>query len=317
MRHSGQGGLSDAGQRAVEAYARRIHERESWSAPTIRNYLSDIRLFAQWCERSWGEGREESSQFDPAAVTTPTLTEYRSHLKVVLGLGPTTINRHLVSFKRYFGWATEQGLVARDPARPVKLVPSVATAPRHLDDKEEAALVAAVTRYGTSRDRALLVTALHTGLRAEDLCNLRSEHVAINRRSGHLRVWGKPGKYRGVPLNSTAREALSEYMGGLSPDCPCLFPSKKGTYGSDRGRILAPITPRALGYIVARYAKLAGVEDLSPHVLRHRFGYRMARTVPLHRLAQIMGQDSLDTTMLYVKGTQVDLQAAVEEIAWA
>jgi site-specific recombinase XerD len=50
--------------------------------------------------------------------------------------------------------------------------------------------------------------------------------------------------------------------------------------------------------------------------LRHRFGYRMAERVPLHRLAQIMGHDSLDTTMLYVKGTQQDLQQAVETIAW-
>lgn len=68
---------------------------------------------------------------------------------------------------------------------------------------------------------------------------------------------------------------------------------------------------------MARYARIAGVEHLSPHDLRHRFGYRMARSVPLHRLAQIMGHDSLDTTTIYVKGTRADLQAAVEEIAWA
>ncbi len=60
----------------------------------------------------------------------------------------------------------------------------------------------------------------------------------------------------------------------------------------------------------------ANIADLSPHDLRHRFGYRMAQTVPLHRLAQIMGHDSLDTTMIYVQGTKQDLQRAVEEIAW-
>jgi integrase/recombinase XerD len=62
---------------------------------------------------------------------------------------------------------------------------------------------------------------------------------------------------------------------------------------------------------------LAKVEDVSPHDLRHRFGYEMAKRVPLHRLAQIMGHDSLDTTMVYIRGTQGDLQRAVEEIAWA
>jgi hypothetical protein len=46
-------------------------------------------------------------------------------------------------------------------------------------------------------------------------------------------------------------------------------------------------------------------------------GYRMAAMVPLHRLAQIMGHDTLDTTLIYVQGTKQDLQQEVEKIAWA
>ena len=68
---------------------------------------------------------------------------------------------------------------------------------------------------------------------------------------------------------------------------------------------------------MSKYAAQARVRDLSPHDLRHRFGYRVAQTVPLHRLAQLMGHDSLDTTLRYVRGTQQDLQQAVETIAWA
>ena len=49
--------------------------------------------------------------------------------------------------------------------------------------------------------------------------------------------------------------------------------------------------------------------------LKH-IGYRMAQSVPLHRLAQLMGHDSLDTTMLYVQATKQDLQQDVERIAW-
>ena len=82
-------------------------------------------------------------------------------------------------------------------------------------------------------------------------------------------------------------------------------------------RVTASGGARHLGYIVAKYAALAKVTDVSPHDLRHRFGYRMAQTVPLHRLAQIMGHDSLDTTLIYVGGTKQDLQQAVEAIAWA
>ena len=73
---------------------------------------------------------------------------------------------------------------------------------------------------------------------------------------------------------------------------------------------------RALGSIVKKYATATHLPDVSPHDLRHRFGYRMAESVPLHRLAQIMGHDSLDTTKLYIQGTRHDLQQAVETIAW-
>jgi integrase/recombinase XerD len=77
------------------------------------------------------------------------------------------------------------------------------------------------------------------------------------------------------------------------------------------------LTERALGHLIKKYATQARLSDVSPHDLRHRFGYRMAETVPLHRLAQMMGHDSLDATLLYIRGTRKDLQNDVEKIAWA
>ena len=122
-----------------------------------------------------------------------------------------------------------------------------------------------------------------------------------------MHVVGKRNKYREVPLNATARKALQEYMSTTSQDAAYLFLSEK------TGEAL---TERGLGYLVKRYATAAKLSNVSPHDLRHRFGYRMAETVPLHRLAQIMGHDSLDTTMIYVRGTQKDLQKEIEKIAW-
>ena len=309
--------LSGGGEKELARYGGYLTDEQDLAPDTVRNYLSDIRQFAAFCEASWSEGEEAGERFSPANVATPTVTLYRSHLKNALEMKPASINRHLVSIKRYFGWATDEGLVGRDPAKAVKLVPRVVPPPRHLTDKEEAALVAAVESYGSPRDRTLIVVGLHTGLRAEELCGLKPSHVKVAKRSGRLEVWGKRGKHREVPLNSTAREALSEWMAELPQGAPCLFPSRKGARSGDGGRELKPISDRALGYVVAKYARLARVEDVSPHDLRHRFGYEMAKRAPLHRLAQIMGHDSLDTTMVYVRGTQGDLQRAVEEIAWA
>jgi integrase/recombinase XerD len=69
--------------------------------------------------------------------------------------------------------------------------------------------------------------------------------------------------------------------------------------------------------VVTKYAIQAKVQNVSPHDLRHRFGYRMAQSVPLHRLAQIMGHNSLDTTLVYIRGTRSGLQQEVEKIAWS
>jgi integrase/recombinase XerD len=133
------------------------------------------------------------------------------------------------------------------------------------------------------------------------------QQVHLGKRNGTLRIMGKRKKVREVPLNTTARSILNQYLETLSQECQYLFPSEK-THTA--------LTGRALGHLVTKYATQAQAVDISPHDLRHRFGYWMAEVVPLHRLAQIMGHDSLDTTMLYIRGTKQDLQQDVEKIAW-
>jgi hypothetical protein len=143
---------------------------------------------------------------------------------------------------------------------------------------------------GTLRDQTIITLLLHTGLRAQELCTLTRQQVHLGKRNGILRIVGKRKKVREVPLNTTARSSPNHYLETLSPVYHYLFPSEKTQKA---------LTGRALGHLVAKYATQAQVTDLS-----HRFGYRMAEVVPLHRLAQIMGHDSLDTTMLYVRGTK-------------
>jgi integrase/recombinase XerD len=276
---------------------------------TIRNYVGDLRLFMAWCEQSW-QDEESPPTFSPDRVATPTVTRYRDYLQHDLHRKPNTVNRYLLSLKRYFGWALEKELVARDPTRPVKLVAQTPRPPRHLSDVEEQALLAAVTNHGNLRDLTLITVMLHTGLRVSEVCNLKWEQVVRRKRSGHLRIWGKRNKYREVPLNVTARKALEKYEKSEATE------RQAGPYVFVSQRTKTKLTPRGIGFLIARYARQAGIENLRPHDLRHRFGYRMAERVPLHRLAQIMGHDSLDTTLLYVRGTQDDLQKAVETIAW-
>jgi integrase/recombinase XerD len=302
--------LSGAGEQVLEQYEQRLRTEEYLTAVTVRNYLSDLRHFAAWYESMRDLGGEEEPAFQPEAITTPTITGYRAYLQQTLHLKQNSVNRSLISLKRYCAWLVRTGHIKHDPAKVVKLVGEVVPAPRHLDDQEEQALVAAVTELGSLRDRAIVILLLHTGLRARELCTLTRAHVRLGKRSGTISVRGKGNKEREIPLNTTARAALLAYDPSLktpSHDPTPLFLSEKRH---------AQLTERGLGYIVKKYAERAQVRDVSPHDLQHRFGYRMAASVPLHRLAQLMGHDSLDTTMRYVQATKTDLQQDIEHIAW-
>jgi site-specific recombinase XerD len=189
MKRAAQPTLSDAGEHVLAHYEQRLRVEEDLSAPTVRNYLSDLRQFAAWCELSWQQGREDAALFLPAAVTTPTLTDYRLYLQQTLQLKPNSVNRSLISLKRYFAWLVTTGQLSYDPARVVKLVGEEVAPPRHLDDQEEQALVATVMETGSARDRAIIMLILHTGLRAREVCHLTRARPTGQAERNARRAW--------------------------------------------------------------------------------------------------------------------------------
>lgn len=295
--------LSAGARRVIQKFEQHLRDMEDLSSLTLRAYLADLRKFAHWCEAQWAA---EGTSFAPDQITTPLLTRYRAEIQEQQALRPASINRALVSLKRFTAWSHSEGLCLRDPARPVHFVRREVASPRGLTDREEDALMRAVTTHGSQRDQTLIVLMLHTGVRAGEICTLERRNVHLGKRSGTLTITGKGNKVREVPLNATAREQLNAYLKTLDPASTVIFPSVRTAGG---------LTTRALDHLIRKYAHHAKLK-VSAHDLRHRFGYVMAEKVPLHRLAQIMGHDSLDTTMRYVRATQQDLQAEVEKIAW-
>src|SRR2546427_12606171 len=119
MKRAAQPVLSQSGEHALTRYEQRLRVEEDVSAVTIRNYLSDLRQFAAWCELTWQSGREESASFTPEAVSTPTLIDYRMYLQQTLHLKPNSVNRSFISLKRYFAWLVTSEQLSYDPARVV------------------------------------------------------------------------------------------------------------------------------------------------------------------------------------------------------
>ena len=249
--------LSTTGQVTLDAFATALRTTLDMSPITIRNYLSDLRQFIAWAEAEWAEA-EPPHTFAPTSISTPLVVRYRTYLQQTQHLAPTSINRALISLKRYSAWLCAENLLPRDPVAPVKLIPITHAPPRQLTSSEEEALMAAVQTHGTARDYTLITLMLHTGLRATEICSLRPRDIALRKRSGSVRVYGKRNKYREVPLNATARTVLAPYLAALSaPDAPLFASARTG----------APLTTRGLGYMITKYADLARISNLSPHDL--------------------------------------------------
>ncbi len=267
---------------------------------SIRNYRSDLAHFVRWFEGSTAE------PFSPAAITPTDIRDYRSHLLNVERRAPATIQRRLTALRKFCQWALAQQQIPEDPTRGVKGVASAPRAPRWLEKKDVDKLLRAGERTGNKRDLAILATLRHTGLRVSELCALRVDSLQLAERRGQLQVWGKGQKHRVVPLNLDVRKALEAYL-EIRPklDSPYLFIGQRGN----------GLTAKGVADIVHKYAYHAGLQDVSPHTLRHSFGkHSLDAGVDLVTVSTLLGHQRLETTAIYTTPSQRDLERVVQKL---
>jgi site-specific recombinase XerD len=267
---------------------------------TIRNYRSDLVSFARFLEGSTAES------FSPSSITPTDIRDYRSHLLNVERRAPATIKRRLAALRKFFEWATLQQHAADDPTKGIKGVAAVPRAPKWLEKKEIDRLIRACERVGNTRDLAILLTLRHTGLRVNELCSLRVDSIQVSERKGQLQVWGKGTKHRVVPLNLDVRRALEAYL-DVRPQLgiPELFISRKG----------GGLTPLGVQKIIRKYAYQAGLQDVTPHTLRHSFGkHALDAGVDLVTVSTLLGHQRLETTAIYTTPSGRDLEQAVSKL---
>ncbi len=148
------------------------------------------------------------------------------------------------------------------------------------------------------RDRAMLELAYACGLRADEIRGLRVDDVDFESES--VRVRGKGGKERVVPIGEPAQKALRRYLdvarpalAGRGDDEPALFVSKRG-----RRLHTSDIRRRLERWV--REAGLAG--GVSPHVLRHSFATHMLEGgADLRSIQELLGHSSVSTTQIYTR----------------
>ncbi|WP_339307102.1 tyrosine-type recombinase/integrase [Paenibacillus sp. FSL L8-0435] len=284
-------GISVQREPTIEEFIHMLANEGELHPKTVKEYTSDLKHFIEWYKESTMLSEEFSLRIED--VDTSTLVSYREDAHNVMLLKPATINRRLITLKRFFKWAVLESRLSHDPSKPLKFIPEDKVSPRRMTLEEEQAFLAAVECGNSLRDQTILTLMFHTGLRTMEVCNLKPQDIELGRRSGHLTVRAdKSNVQRKIPLNIQCVVMLNQYLSDLATDPAYLFPSEKT---NDR------LTERALRHLIKKVMITAGLEGLSSHDLRHRFGYVMAEHTPLHRLAEIMGHTNPDTTMIYFK----------------
>ena len=145
------------------------------------------------------------------------------------------------------------------------------------------------------RDRTMLEVLYATGLRVSELVTLRPEQVSLNQ--GLVRVVGKGGKERLVPLGDTAQDWITRFLRSARPELlrgrpgAFLFPTRRGEV----------MTRQAFWYRVRRHARAAHIDKhLSPHTLRHAFATHLLNHGADLRVVQLLlGHADLSTTQIY------------------
>lgn len=272
-------------------------------APNSRRaIINDLRKFAAW----FAESNKEP--FRVPRVTTRDVSDFRDHLRRHQEQAVATVNRALVSMRRYLGWLVEQGQLQANPAKAVKELQSVDLAPKGLDRATVRRLLREVELRQDARANAIFHLLLYTGCRCGDLVNLELADILLGDRTGSVVFrFGKGGKQRSVPLPLLARQALAAYLESRPPvQIQRVIVGERGSLGE-----------RGIRALCDKYSALIG-EKFHPHLLRHTMAHRYLEANPgdLVGLAQILGHSNLNTTARYTKKSQEDLRDASDRMEY-
>ena len=267
------------------------------SANTLAAYRTDLKKISDWLEK-----RKQS--LDKA--TKAELFDYLAHT-VRSGISARSSARQLSSLRRFYRYLAREGIAESDPTSDLESPVIGKTLPKTLSESSVEQLLAAPaenTALGI-RDRAMLETIYASGLRVSELVNLALSE--LDSTAGLVRVTGKGGRERIVPLGEEALAHLGQYLNDARPELlrgrvsEAVFVTRRG----------GPMSRQAFWQLIKRYATVAGVDEaLSPHSLRHAFAtHLLNHGADLRSVQMLLGHSNLSTTQIYTHVARARLQS--------
>ncbi|HUW50048.1 MAG TPA: site-specific tyrosine recombinase XerD [Sulfuricella sp.] len=262
---------------------------EGLARNTLQSYRCDLQQFSMWLQQECGKDLPDASHAE--------LEGYLSHQFNVVKTRASTASRELSSFRRFYRYLLRQGRISADPTLNIASPKQPRALPKSLTEADVEALLNApdVGEPLGLRDRAMLEALYATGLRVSELVALKVAEVSLE--MGVVRVMGKGGKERLVPLGEEAIGWIKRYLDEARPH---LLDGKTSDALFVTARHAA-MTRQAFWYMIKRRAVQGGVaKPLSPHTLRHAFAtHLLNHGADLRVVQMLLGHADISTTQIY------------------
>jgi integrase/recombinase XerD len=278
---------------AVAGFLRHVSIERGLSANTIAAYRRDLASYVEFLA--------ETGISEMSAVSTSDVAAFSQRLRTgERALSTSSIGRMLSSVRGLHRFLVDDRVLDADAAAEVKppklglrlpkaiTVDQMGTLLRATEGEEPVAL----------RDRALLELLYATGARISEAVGLDVDDVDDMEDSGVIRVRGKGGKQRIVPVGSFARTAIDEYLVRVRPLWAARGPSTPALFLGPRGARMSRQSAWLAIQAVAERAELAA--HVSPHTFRHSFAtHLLAGGADVRVVQELLGHSSVATTQLY------------------
>ena len=274
-------------RQAIQRFADTLWIEDGLAANTTSAYRRDLDLYARWLARGQGRSLQHGSETDLLGYIAARHAATR----------PTTANRRLTVFKRFYRWALREHLCEADPTLRIASAKQPLRVPKTLSEAQVDALLAAPdteTPLGL-RDRAMLELLYASGLRVSELVTLKSVHISATEQV--LRVMGKGSKERLVPFGTEAANWLERYL-KVARAAILDAHTSDALFVTARG---GAMTRQMFWKIVKQHALRAGIASpLSPHTLRHAFAtHLLNHGADLRAVQMLLGHADISTTTIY------------------
>ncbi|MGH8647219.1 MAG: site-specific tyrosine recombinase XerD [Gammaproteobacteria bacterium] len=269
----------------IESYLDHLWIERGLSDQTLASYRSDLQGLCRWLT---AQGR---TLLEVSSDELVRFLESYTHASV------RTTARRLSSVRGLCRYLVRERLLNEDPSAHIGS-PRVGRAlPKYLTESEVESLLAApdAGEQAGLRDRTMLEVLYATGLRVSELVALTT--LRVNLRQGVVRVTGKGGKERLVPMGEEGIAWVTRYSREARPlfvqrtNTDLLFPSRRG----------GAMSRQAFWHLIKRYARKAGLaKTISPHTLRHAFAtHLLDHGADLRVVQLLLGHRDISTTQIY------------------